>query len=66
MLGYNAGGDSARGDRIGFVQEGEVSPPAPPGFGGTYDRFWFWALVVMGHALGARWGAAGGRRSREG
>ena len=53
MPGINIGGDSAPGDRVGFVGEGRVSPPAPPGFGGTYDRFWFWALVVMGHALGA-------------
>ena len=37
MRGFDAGGDSARGDRIGFVGEGRVSPPAPPGFGATYD-----------------------------
>jgi hypothetical protein len=28
MRGFDASGDSARGDRVGFVGEGRVSPPA--------------------------------------
>ena len=66
MLGFNAGGDSARGDRFGFVQEGGVSPPAPPGFGGIYNRGWFSAFAVIGpragRAVGSGWGSplAGG------
>jgi hypothetical protein len=28
MRGFDAGGDCARGDRVGFVGEGRVSPPA--------------------------------------
>ncbi len=28
MRGFDAGGDSARGDWVGFVGEGRVSPPA--------------------------------------
>ena len=67
MLGFDAGGDSARGDRVGFVGEGRVSPPAPPGFGGLYNRFWFGVLGLQwDHAVSAWWGAAGNRRSREG
>jgi len=66
MLGYNAGGDSARGDWVGFVGEGRVSPPAPPGFGGIYNRVSFPALAVMGpragRVVGSGWGSplAGG------
>ncbi len=52
MRGFDAGGDSARGDWVGFVGEGRVSPPAPPGFGGIYNRGWFWALTVMGPRAG--------------
>ena len=59
MLGFNAGGDSARGDRIGFVGEGRGSPPAPPGFGGLYNRFWFGVLGVQGpraeRVVGSGW-----------
>ena len=27
MLGFDAGSDPARGDRVGFAGEGRVSPP---------------------------------------
>ncbi len=59
MLGFNAGRDRARGDRVGFVGEGRVSPPAPPGFGGLYNRSWFEALAVTGpraeRVVGSGW-----------
>jgi hypothetical protein len=70
MRGFNGGGESARGDRVGFVGEGpsarpgglrtsRVSPPAPPGFGGLYNRFWFGVLGVMGpraeRVVGSGW-----------
>ena len=66
MVGFSAGGDSACGDRVGFVGEGRVSPPAPPGFGGLYNRCWFGALAVTGpraeRVVGSGWRAplAGG------
>ena len=52
MLGFDAGGDSARGDRVGFVGQGRVSPPGPPGFGGIYNWFWFGALAAIGPRAG--------------
>ncbi len=52
MRGFDAGGDSARGDRVGFVGEGRVSPPAPPGFGGLHNRFWFGVLAGTGPRAG--------------
>jgi len=59
MLGFNAGGDSAPGDRFGFVGEGRISPPAPPGLGRPYNRLWFGVLAVTGpraeRVVGSGW-----------
>ena len=48
MLGFNAGVDCARSDRLGFVGEGGVSPPSPPGFRRALQSVLVWGLGYVG------------------